>query len=335
MVAPVETAARTRGAEIPIERAHGALANGDVATRTGFRLSWGAIVAGLVIATALQFVFSTLGAAVGLAAFDPNSSAKAFGVGTALWAVLSLLASLFVGGMTAGRLAGVLSRRDGFLHGALLWSLSTLLTVWMLSRGVGAVAGGTFRALGNVVGATAGAVAQGAATAVGGAASAAAGAVAGGDGDVNLRRELTQILSQTGDPALRPESLRADARTAQATATRGPADNEAAVNDIEALVRDRARNVDRNDVVNIIAARTGRSRAEAEQLADRATQAATDARSRLSATAQQVTQTVRTQGPQVAEDVASGASTGLWFALLGMGLGLAAAVLGTQRTARE
>ena len=320
--------AAVRGAELPIERAHHAGNDGhDVATRTGFRMSWGAVFAGLVIATALQLVLSTLGAAIGLAAFDPGSSAKAFGVGTALWAVLSLLLSLFLGGSTTGRLAGRLSRTDAFLHGALLWALSTLLTIWLLSRGVGAIAGTAFSALGNVAGAATSAVASGATGAV----SAAAGAAAGGDNDVNLRQQLNELLRQTGDPALRPDSLAADAKAAGQTATRGPADNGAAAQDIEALVRDRARNIDRNDIVNIIAQRTGRSRAESEQLADRVTQAATDARGRLSQTAQNV----REQAPVVAEKAASGASTGLWFALLGMGLSLAAAVFGARRTAPE
>jgi hypothetical protein len=273
MVAPTDTATRALGTEIPIERARGT-PHQEVVTRTGFRMSWGAVFAGLVLATALQLVLTTLGGALGLAAFDPGTSARAFGIGAAAWAVLTLLLSLFIGGSTTGRLAGVLSRTDAFLHGALVWALSTLLTVWLLSRGVGAVTGTAFRALGNVAGATAGAVARGATAAAG----AAAGAASNDGTDTN-----------------------------------------------------RARNVDRNDVVNIIAARTGRSRAEAEQLADRATQAATDARTRLSSTAQ----TVRERAPEVAEDVASGASTGLWFALLGMGLGLAAAVFGAQRTARE
>lgn len=313
-----------RGAELPIERTHGGT---DVATRTGFRLSWGAVFAGLVLATALQIVLTTLGGAIGLAAFDPGSSAKAFGIGTAVWAVLSLLVSLFLGGSTTGRLAGRLSRTDGFLHGALLWALSTLLTIWLVSRGVGAVAGTAFSALGKVAGAATSAVATGAAGAAGGAAS----AVANNDGDTGLRQQLDQLLRQTGDPSLRPDSLAATAKAAGNTAAGGPADNGAAVQDIENLVKDRARNIDRNDVVNIIAARTGRSRAESEQLADRVTQAATDARSRLS----QVAANVREQAPQVAEKAASGASTGLWFALLGMGLGLAAAVLGAQRTARE
>jgi len=315
---------RLTGAELPIERVHG---RNDVATRTGFRLSWGAIFAGLVIATALQLVLSTLGAAIGLAAFDPGTSAKSFGLGTALWAVASLLVALFLGGSTTGRLAGVLSRTDGFLHGALLWALSTLFTIWLLSRGIGAIAGTAFSALGNVAGAATSAVASGAA----GAASAAAGAVANDGGDVNLRGEFEQLLRQTGDPSLRPDSLRADANAAKSTAAQGPADNGAAAQDIENLVRDRARNIDRADVVNIIVARTGRSRAEAEQIADRVTQAATDARGKLSSAAQ----TVRQEAPRVAEQAASGASTGLWFALLGMGLGLAAAVFGTQRTARE
>lgn len=334
MTAPIDST-RARGVELPIERTTGGTGHNDVVTRTGFRLSWGAVFAGLVIATALQLVLTTLGSAIGLAAFDPGSSAKAFGIGTALWAVLSLLVSLFLGGSTTGRLAGRLSRTDGFLHGALLWALSTLLTIWLLSRGIGAIAGTAFSALGNVAGAATSVVAQGASAAVGGAVSAAAGAATNNGGDTSLRDQLNTLLRQTGDPALRPDSLAATTKAAGNVATRGPADNGAAVQDIENLVRDKARNIDRNDVVNIIAARTGRSRAEAEQLADRVTQAATDARTRLSSTAEQVTQTVRTQGPQVAEKAASGASTGLWFALLGMGLGLAAAVFGAQRTARE
>ena len=326
MTVPIDST-RLRGADLPIDRVH----DGDVRTRTGFRLSWGAIFAGFVIATALQLVLSTFGAAIGLAAFDPGSSAKAFGIGTGLWAIATLLAALFVGGMTTGRLAGVLSRTDGFLHGALLWALSTLFTIWLLSRGVGAIAGTAFSALGNVAGAATSAVASGAASAAGGAASAAAGAVANNGGTDGLRDQLNTLLRQTGDPALRPDSLAAAAKQAGTVATGGPADNGAAAQDIEALVKDKARTIDRNDILNIIQQRTGRSRAESEQLADRVTQAATDARAKLS----QTVETVREQAPVVAEKAASGASTGLWFALLGMGLGLAATVVGTARTARE
>lgn len=328
MTSPVSPS-RTAATDLPIERA----GHADVATRTGFRLSWGAVIAGLVIATALQIVLTLFGGAVGLAAYDPGGE-RALGIGTAVWAIVSALIALFIGGATTGRLAGRLSRTDGFLHGALLWALSTLLTVWLVSRGIGAVVGTTFGVVGRVAGTAASAVVSGAASAAGAGASAAAGALSNG-GDETLRGQLDQLLRQTGDPSLRPDSLAKTAKQAGNVATSGPADNGAAVQDIENLVRDRARNIDRNDVVNIIAARTGRSRADAEQLADRVTQAANDARARLSQTAQNVQQTVQEKAPQVANDVASGASKGLWLALLGFGLTLAAAVFGTQRTAAE
>ncbi len=301
-------------ADVPIQRT-------DVPTVTGFRLSWGAIFAGLVMATALQIVLATLGGAIGLAAFDP-SSGKGLGIGAALWAVLTILVSLFLGGGTTGRLAGVLSRKDAFLHGALLWALSTLLTVWMVSRGVGAITGTAFRVAGNVAGATAGAVANGASSAI----AAGVNRERNDGDDFSLRQELNTLLRQTGDPALRPDSHSADARTAENTAT-GTANNDATVDEISRLVRERASNLDREDVINVVTARTGRSRAEAERIADRVVSFNQQARTKIAET--------REQAGELAEDVASGASTGLWFALLGFGLSLGAAVMGARRTARE
>lgn len=341
MTNPIGTA-RAGGTEIPIER------TGDVATRTGFRLSWGAVLAGLVIATALQIVLTMFGTAIGLAAYDPGGE-KALGIGTGIWAIISLLIALFLGGTTTGWLAGRLSRTGGFLHGTLLWALSTLLTLWLITRGIGAIVGGTLGIVGktlgvagSVAGSAASAVATGAASAVGSGVSSAAGALSNPANDSTIRAQLEQTLRQTGDPRLSPESLSVTARRAGNVATNGPADNGTALQDIVNLVKNRASAVNRNDVVNIIMARTGRSRPEAEQLADRVTQAANGVQSQLAQaaqsvqqTAQNAVQTVEQKAPQVANSVASGASTGLWLALLGMGLSLAAAVFGTQRTAPE
>src|SRR5215218_11177854 len=87
------------------------------------RVSWGAVFAGLVIATALQVVLTVLGAAVGLTALDGPDSGRAFGIGTAIWALLVPLVTLFIGGMTAGRLAAVRDSLESFMHGALVWAL--------------------------------------------------------------------------------------------------------------------------------------------------------------------------------------------------------------------
>jgi hypothetical protein len=116
------------------------------------RVSWGAVFAGLVIATALQVVLTVLGAAIGLTALDGEDSGRAFGIGAGLWAILVPLVTLFVGGMTAGRLANVRDRADGFIHGALVWGLSLLLATYLLGTGASRVLGGTLSLAGNLTG---------------------------------------------------------------------------------------------------------------------------------------------------------------------------------------
>lgn len=130
---------------------------GTAPDRTGLagafsRVSWGAVFAGLVIATALQVVLTVLGAAIGLTALDGPDSGKAFGIGAGIWALLVPLVTLFVGGMTAGHLANVRDRTDGFLHGALVWGLSLLLATWLLGTGASRILGGTLNLAGNITG---------------------------------------------------------------------------------------------------------------------------------------------------------------------------------------
>lgn len=124
------------------------------ATRPGLlsRVSWGAVFAGLVIATALQVVLTVLGAAIGLTALDGQDSGKAFGIGAGIWALLVPLVTLFVGGLTAGRLAGLRDRGDAFVHGALVWGLSLLLATYLLGTGASRVLGGTLNLAGNLTG---------------------------------------------------------------------------------------------------------------------------------------------------------------------------------------
>ena len=116
------------------------------------RVSWGAVFAGLVIATALQVVLTVLGAAIGLTALGGDDSGKAFGIGAGIWALLVPLITLFVGGMTAGRLANVRTRGDGFMHGALVWGTSLLLATWLLGTGASKILGGTLNLAGDITG---------------------------------------------------------------------------------------------------------------------------------------------------------------------------------------
>ncbi|HEV2149475.1 MAG TPA: hypothetical protein VGR37_18895 [Longimicrobiaceae bacterium] len=298
-----------------------------VVERTGFRLSWGAIFAGFVVATALQMVLSLLGMAIGLVAFDPGQgdSVRALGIGVIAWFVLTAVVSLFIGGLTTGRLAGVLTRGDGRLHGVLMWSLSTLLALYLVSMGAGRLLGGVF----DVLSRTAAAAAGGVAGSVGQLGAAAVNQSGGLDFGA-LQREIETTLQQTGDPALQPDSLRQQAGAVQGQAT-GGTDNQALAQELTGRIRATAGNVDRQDLTNVIAARTGMSRAEAERVATRVETAAANARGQISSTAQDLQQ----QAGQTAEQAANAASKAAWAALLALGLSLAAAVFGAGRTAPE
>jgi hypothetical protein len=126
-----------------------------------FRLSWGAVFAGLVVALALQLVFTLLGTAIGLTAITPGASARGFGIGAGIWMIVSLLVALYVGGLVTGHLAGVLTRGTGALHGILMWALSTILAVYLLASGISSVLGGAVRLASSAAVAGAGAVARG------------------------------------------------------------------------------------------------------------------------------------------------------------------------------
>jgi len=306
-----------------------AVGRGDVRVeRTGFRLSWGAIFAGFVVATALQVVFTTLGAAIGFAAFDPGEGdpARGLGIGAAIWLALTAIVSMFVGGLTTGHLAGVLTVGDGRLHGVVMWGLTTLLALYLASVGAGRLLGGAFEVLSRTTAAAAGGVVS----SVGQVGAAAVNQAGGIDFD-SLRREIETTLQQTRNPALQPETIQQQAQRVEAEARSSPASNQALAQELADRIRATAGQVNRQDLVNVISARTGMSQAEAEQVATRIEAAAQTARSQVSSAAQNVQQEVG----QVAGEAANLASKAAWAALLAMGLSLIAAVAGAGRTAPE
>jgi hypothetical protein len=318
-------------AEIDVTRTRAAAAT--VHEHTGFRLSWGAIVAGFVVATALQMVLSTAGAAIGLVAFDPQQgdSASGLGMGAVIWFAVTALITMFIGGMTTGRLAGILNRGDGMIHGVIMWSLSLLLALYMGSVGLGRVLGGVTSLLSST-----------ASAAIGGAAN-AAGSVGSqvikeqsNDGEKELdfdaiQREVETTLQQTGNASLSPDSLQKGAQQAETAATQSNASNQQVAREVGDMLRSKGGQVDRQELVNVIAARTGKSPEEAGRIADRVQSSVQSARSQVSQTAKQVGQ----QASETAGQAANVSSKALWGALLLMGLSVAAAAFGAGSTARD
>lgn len=106
------------------------------------RISWSAILAGVVLAMVVSLLLNLLGTAIGSASIDPMQEANplsGIGTGAGIWVVVSSVISLFVGGWAAGRLA----QREGAFHGLLVWATVSLITVYLVSSAVtGVVRGG-------------------------------------------------------------------------------------------------------------------------------------------------------------------------------------------------
>jgi MFS family permease len=120
------------------------------------RLSWGSIIAGVILSMIVYLIMSALGTAIGASLLAPLSKPDplhGFGFGSGVWVIVTTVLAVFVGSYFAGRCAPVL----GWLHGLLSWAVMTLLIVYgMTSLITGAVStAGSIAATGAQVGATA------------------------------------------------------------------------------------------------------------------------------------------------------------------------------------
>lgn len=145
----------------------------------GLKVSWGGIWGGVLVAIGLLLLLSVLGVAVGVSAVDPgDTQAGSVGAGIGIWGGLSLLISLFVGGMVATRIGAIFDRTTGFFEGALVWAVSVLLMIYLATTGMGMLASGAFNMV-RGVGSAVGAIAQ--------------------NGDISSG-DVNQILSRLRDP---------------------------------------------------------------------------------------------------------------------------------------
>ena len=152
-------------------------------------VSWGAIIAGAVVASALSLALLTLGAGIGLVSVSPwsnnNVSVTTFGILAAAWFIAVQLFALGVGGYLAGRLrtrwvsvhTDEVYFRDT-AHGLIVWGVGAIITAWLLTSGAASVVSGAAHAGGSAL--------EAAGTAVGGPAAQAAGQAASSEGTRQL-----------------------------------------------------------------------------------------------------------------------------------------------------
>ncbi len=304
-------------------RAHGP-SHEPVIEQTGFRFGWAAALAGIVIAVALQAVLALLGLAIGFTWWSPESAGD-LSLATGLWTLGSWIVSLFIGAMVAGRLAGILTRGDGALHGLVVWAGSVVIAGFLLLGGVGFLAGTAFDLLGRTVSATASIAISG----VTGLASQGVSELGSLDYE-SLEDDIERLLRETEVAALQPDTLAAMGEQAAERAT-GEAPTERAAREIAERIEGAAGQVDREAVLNVLVAETDLSRSEAANVADRverlAQQASRAVESRLD--------TLQTQARQTAGGLAGGLGSAAWWVLLSLVLAAGGAVLGGMTTARQ
>ncbi len=180
------------------------------------RISWGAVLAGVVVALVTQLILNMVGIGIGASTLDPvagageNPSPTAFSMGAAIWWALSGVIASFAGGYVAGRLSGKPKEGTAAWHGFTAWALTTLVVAYMLTSTVSGVVSGAYNAASGALGGMTSAVGQTAQTA----AQAAAPSIAQG-GDPFSRIEQ-QIRSGTGgvDPAAMRDAAVAAVRAA-------------------------------------------------------------------------------------------------------------------------
>ena len=118
----------------------------------GVRVRWSGVTSGWIMALGTLLLLTTLGLAIGITAIgDPRSAdsatASGLGMGAGLWGAVTLLIALFLGGLVSTRVTDRPDRGGAVVHGALVWTLTSLMLVWLLGQGVSLGLSGLFGAL--------------------------------------------------------------------------------------------------------------------------------------------------------------------------------------------
>ncbi|WP_085809172.1 hypothetical protein [Sphingomonas sp. TZW2008] len=268
------------------------------------RISWGAIFAGVVIAVAVQLLLGILGTGIGLSMVDPSDGttpgAAGFGIGAGIYWLITTIVALGAGGYAAARVSGVTERFDAMVHGLVVWGVTLILTLYLLTSAVGGIIGGAFRTVGSVAGAAGATV---------GAAAPQVAQVAGVSA-ADVREQASAYLSDApSDPAqMTPEQAQTEVAKRLPALARGGADGARA----------------ENEIVDIVAAQRKIPRDQAQAQVTRAKAQFVQAKN----------ETVK--DAKVATDKVAGAAAGTSFVIvLALLVGAVAAAFGAGAAARR
>jgi hypothetical protein len=250
-------------------------------------VSWGAIIAGAVVASALSLALLMLGAGIGLVSVSPwsnnNVSVTTFGILAAAWFIAVQLFASGVGGYLAGRLrtrwvsvhTDEVYFRDT-AHGLIVWGVGAIVTAWLLTSGAASVVSGAAHAGGSAL--------EAAGTAGGGSAAQAAVQAASSEGSSTAY--FTDMLFRADHPDTSGDPAAARAEVGRILVT------DALSGEMPAA--------DKAYVAQLVAARTGLSQADADKRVSEVVEQAKNAKDRAVDTAKAAADAARKTGVYVA-----------------------------------
>jgi hypothetical protein len=247
----------------------------DVRTVLLNKVSWGAVLAGVVVSLVAHLILNMIGIGVGASTVDvaaaDNPAASTFSMGAAIWWTVSGIIAAFVGGYTAGRLSGKPKNTTAGWHGLTTWALTTLLIFWLLSSAVGGILGGIYNTVSGAIGS------------VGSAAGTAAQSAAPSLANVTdpFSKIEQSVRSSTGGND--PQALRDSAVAAVRAAVTGDQAQAQDARERAAQAISRAQGIPVEDARNQVQQYEQQYRQAVEQAKQQATQAA-DATARTVAT---------------------------------------------------
>jgi hypothetical protein len=130
----------------------------DQRAELGRGVSWGGIWAGVLVALGTLLLLSTLGLAVGIAAGNATGGVNAgtggvspgtVGTAAVIWSALSLLISMFLGGLASTRMGRITNRSGGMFHGGLVWVITLGAILYLGVRGLELAGTGSSMGLGG------------------------------------------------------------------------------------------------------------------------------------------------------------------------------------------
>ena len=116
------------------------------------RVRWGGVMSGFVVALGVLPLMGALGLAIGVTALgDPraatSATASGLGIGSGVWAFITLVAAVFLGSLVSTAVTDRPDRTGAVIHGTLVWVLLSLFSVWMIASGVSLGVSGLFSAM--------------------------------------------------------------------------------------------------------------------------------------------------------------------------------------------